>query len=107
MRDPVAGEHPEPRQETGRVDRDSNPEIIVDGETGLLVATADPSQLSDAMMRIWCDPELGRRMGLAGRRRVEEHFDVRRMVANYEAIYDELSLHSGRSSAGQTVRQAL
>ena len=29
-------------------------------------------------------------MGEAGRRRVEGTFDIRRMVADYEALYDEL-----------------
>jgi glycosyltransferase involved in cell wall biosynthesis len=64
-----------------------NPEIIVDGETGLLVPAQDPALLAKAMLSIWRNPETGRKMGIAGRRRVEEHFDVRRMVSEYEKLY--------------------
>jgi sugar transferase (PEP-CTERM/EpsH1 system associated) len=68
-----------------------NPEVIVDGETGLLVPVQAPADLAAAMLRLCRDPEASRQMGLAGRRRVEQHFDVRRMVADYEALY--LQLH--------------
>jgi glycosyltransferase involved in cell wall biosynthesis len=77
-----------------------NPEIVLDEQTGLLVPTKNPAQLAAAMLRIWSDPDLGRRMGLAGRKRVEENFDVRKTIANYEALYQELDhaqcLHHGR-----------
>lgn len=64
------------------------PEVVVDGETGVLVPfehaegpsfePADPERferdLADAINRLAGDPELRRRMGEAGRRRVEERF---------------------------------
>lgn len=64
-----------------------NPEVVAAGETGLLVAARNPQALAEAMLQVRRDGETGRRMGLAGRRRVEDHFDVRRMVAAYEALY--------------------
>jgi glycosyltransferase involved in cell wall biosynthesis len=64
-----------------------NPEVVVDGETGLLVEAGNPSDLADAMVRLLRAPEECHRMGLAGRDRVERHFNVRRMVAEYEALY--------------------
>jgi len=64
-----------------------NPEVVAEGETGLLVPPQDPASLSQAMLRLRRAPEESRRMGLAGRQRVEIHFDVRRMVAEYEALY--------------------
>lgn len=64
-----------------------NPEVVADGVTGLLAPPRDPAALARAMLRVWRDPEAARRMGRAGRRRVEEHFDVRRMVTQYEALY--------------------
>jgi glycosyltransferase involved in cell wall biosynthesis len=67
-----------------------NPEIVAHDETGLLVPPADDVALARAMLRIWRDPELGRSMGAAGRARVERHFDIRRMVADHEALYLEL-----------------
>jgi glycosyltransferase involved in cell wall biosynthesis len=64
-----------------------NPEVVIPGETGVLVPTRQPDQLARAMLSLWRDPERCRAMGLAGRRRVEQHFDIRQMVAAYEALY--------------------
>jgi glycosyltransferase involved in cell wall biosynthesis len=64
-----------------------NPEVVVEGETGLLVPPGSPPELARAMLRLQRDPDRSRRMGLAGRKRVERHFDIRRMVADYEALY--------------------
>lgn len=64
-----------------------NVEVVADGETGLLVPAGDPPALPAALLRLWGDPEEGARLGRAARRRVEDHFDVRAMVAAYEAPY--------------------
>lgn len=64
-----------------------NPEVVVDGQTGLLVPPGAPPDLARAMLQLKQDPERSRRMGLAGRERVERHFDARRMVAEYESLY--------------------
>jgi glycosyltransferase involved in cell wall biosynthesis len=64
-----------------------NPEVVVDGVTGLLVPEAAPDQLAAAVLRVLRAPEEGQRMGRAARQRAEELFDVRRMVAEYEDIY--------------------
>jgi colanic acid/amylovoran biosynthesis glycosyltransferase len=57
------------------------PEVLRDGETGLMVPQRDPAALADAIERLLADPEL--RVGLAGRARrlVEAEFDVRRNAA--------------------------
>ncbi|HKI18887.1 MAG TPA: glycosyltransferase, partial [Isosphaeraceae bacterium] len=62
-------------------------EVVEDGVTGLLVPPADPAALAAAIVGIWDDPNRGNRMGGAGRQRVVERFDVRTMVAGYEALY--------------------
>jgi glycosyltransferase involved in cell wall biosynthesis len=64
-----------------------NPEVVADGITGLLVPAASPDALAGCVLRLWGDVALRTRMGEAGRKRVEERFDVRRMVAAYEAMY--------------------
>jgi glycosyltransferase involved in cell wall biosynthesis len=64
-----------------------NPEVVVEGETGLLVPPRAPAELAAAMVHLLRSPDTRRRMGQAGRCRVEQHFDVRRMVAEYEAHY--------------------
>ncbi|MBP3960475.1 glycosyltransferase [Gemmata sp. G18] len=64
-----------------------NPEVITENETGLLVPASDPEALAAALLELWQDPTRRRKMGDAGRRRVEKHFDVRQMVAEYEKLY--------------------
>jgi glycosyltransferase involved in cell wall biosynthesis len=64
-----------------------NVEVIVDGETGLLVAPRSPQALAAEMLTLYREPDLARRMGATGRMRVETHFDSRRMVAEYESLY--------------------
>jgi glycosyltransferase involved in cell wall biosynthesis len=66
------------------------PEVVAEGETGWLVPPADPEALAAAIERLATDPELARQFGAAGRRRAEECFDVRRMVAEYERMYRRL-----------------
>ncbi len=65
-----------------------NPEVVSDGATGLLVPSADPPALAAALVRLRRNPDLRRAMGAAGRLRVEQHFNVRRMVAAYEELYE-------------------
>jgi glycosyltransferase involved in cell wall biosynthesis len=63
------------------------PEVLRDGVNGLLVPPRDPHALAMAMLRLHGDDEVARRLGTAGRRCVEDHFDIRHMVARYERIY--------------------
>ena len=64
-----------------------NPEVVVDGQTGLLVPPGDPPALAAAILQLLGDETRCRNMGLAGRQRVEDHFDVRQMVTAYEVLY--------------------
>ena len=65
------------------------PEVVVDGATGFLVGPGDPPAVAEAMLRLLRDPEKNRAMGATARRRVVQEFDVRRMVADYENLYQE------------------
>lgn len=76
-----------------------NPEVVEEGETGLLVPAESPRELAAAILRLQKDATLGSRMGLAGRRRAEQRFDVRRMVLQYESVYRRLCGCMDRSSA--------
>lgn len=51
-------------------------DVVVDGETGLYVTPGDAAELRAAITTLLDDPALARRMGAAGRRRVETHMDV-------------------------------
>lgn len=63
-------------------------DVVVEGENGFLVPPGDAGALAASMRRL---QDLGRddrrRMGAAGRRRVELHFDLDRIVDRWEAIY--------------------
>jgi glycosyltransferase involved in cell wall biosynthesis len=49
-------------------------DLVVDGETGLVVPPRDPAALRAALDRLLADPALRRRLGSAGRRRAQERF---------------------------------
>jgi glycosyltransferase involved in cell wall biosynthesis len=57
------------------------PELVVDGETGFLVAPGDPDGLAEAIDRLLGDAGLRERFGAAGRARVEAHFGHEAFVA--------------------------
>lgn len=60
------------------------------GETGLVVAPADPMTLAAAMRKLWADPVAARRMGDNARRRYEAMFTARQMGAAHAALYARL-----------------
>jgi glycosyltransferase involved in cell wall biosynthesis len=64
------------------------PEMVVDGETGLVSSPADVAALASAMGRLSADPELRRRMGEAGARRARELFSVERHLDRMEVILE-------------------
>ncbi|MGZ4410876.1 MAG: glycosyltransferase family 4 protein [Gaiellaceae bacterium] len=63
-------------------------DLVVDGETGLLVAPRDVPALRAACERLLGDPDLRRRMGEAGRRRIAERFSWPGVVAQLLEAYD-------------------
>jgi glycosyltransferase involved in cell wall biosynthesis len=68
---------------------DGNAEAVEDGVNGLLTPPGDPQAMADALLRLLDDPALVRRMGAAGRARVEE-FGARKMVEDIAALYETL-----------------
>ena len=66
------------------------PELIMDGQTGLLVPPRDPQALAEAIISLLRDPERAKAMGMAARQRVLSHFTVDRMIIKTEQIYRRL-----------------
>ena len=66
-----------------------NPELVVEGQTGLLVKPADAGALAAAVTRVLAEPAEARRLGENGLARVRSRFTTEAMVRKYEAIYDE------------------
>jgi len=66
------------------------PDVVVDGETGILVPSENSKVLAGAIMRLLKDENMRRRMGEAGRRRVNPAFGVEAMVGKIANVYEEL-----------------
>lgn len=71
-------------------DVDGTPEVVVHGETGLLVPPRDPQALAEAIARLLADPDRRRRMALAGRARAERAFGMARMVRETADLYRDM-----------------
>jgi glycosyltransferase involved in cell wall biosynthesis len=75
------------------------PEVVVDGETGILVDRGDTQGLAAAIRKLLSDPQLRARMGNAGRERVQRLFTWERSVARLEELYDGILRGTGVTSA--------
>jgi len=63
------------------------PELVVHGETGLLVQPGDVEALTAALAQLLADPEQARRMGEAGRERVQREFGAAAMARRILELY--------------------
>ena len=77
-----------------------NPEVVENNVTGLLVPARSPVHLADAMLHLTDHRDAALRMGRAGRRRVRESFEARRMVAEYEGLYAEVLGRMAKAARG-------
>jgi starch synthase len=75
------------------------PEIVADGETGLLVPPADRPALAQALARLVDDAELRRRMGTSGRERACDRFDMATNLGRLASCFEEAAA-TGPSRAG-------
>jgi glycosyltransferase involved in cell wall biosynthesis len=66
------------------------PEVVTEGETGLLVKPSDPEALAAAVAQLLADPARAREMGERGRQQAAQRFDVRQMIARTEEVYADV-----------------
>ena len=76
------------------------PEVVTDGETGLLVPPADVGALEQAIMKLAQDPDLRVQMGERAQQAVSERFSLEVMVR------DTVSVYEGLVGEGSRARQA-
>ena len=67
-----------------------NDEVIVHGETGLLVPRGDSAALAAAIQLVLSNSDLARRLAAAGKARVYEHFSAEAMVERTVQIYEQI-----------------
>lgn len=72
-------------------------EVVLDGETGLVVPPEDTGALANALLRLVDDPDYAARLGLAGRERVEWH-------QNWDAVAQRMT--PGLTHAAEVARLA-
>lgn len=66
-------------------------EVVVDGETGILVPPNDPAKLGEALARVIQDPKAADRMGKAGRQSVLRNFTWDQIAAKTLELYRSLT----------------
>ena len=72
-------------------------EVVQDDQTGYVVGFEDSDGLADRIARLADSAELRRRLGEAGRKRVEEHYGFERLTQRLLAIYREISVERSRN----------
>ena len=65
-------------------------EVVIDGETGILVPPADPDRLAGALGYVLTTPADAARLGAAARDRVATHFTMNRVATDFAALYERL-----------------
>jgi glycosyltransferase involved in cell wall biosynthesis len=68
-------------------------EVIVDGQSGLLVPPENPDALATALLTVLTDPERARTLGRSARARVECAFDQRRVMDQLSELYRSLVMN--------------
>lgn len=72
-----------------------NPEVVVDGECGVLVESGDTDGFARALVTLAREQELRAKMGRAARARIEAEFDLKKAVKRYEEIYSQCVRRTG------------
>jgi sugar transferase (PEP-CTERM/EpsH1 system associated) len=83
-----------------------NPELVQEGETGILVPPAGQIAMAEAIRGYLANPSMLRRHGEAGRKRVEENFSMQAMVNGYLAVYDAVLNRKAQLAAGSRQQAA-
>jgi glycosyltransferase involved in cell wall biosynthesis len=68
-----------------------NRDLVVDGESGLLVPPGNKSEFARRTRRLFDDREFAQMLGRNARRRMEDEFSVRRMIERHARLYSELA----------------
>lgn len=84
---------------------DGTPEIVRDGETGILVPPGDVDQLAQAICLMLRDREFAKRTALAGQREVLENFSVDKLIARTQEFYLNLWEQHLRKHESQSALQ--
>ncbi len=68
-----------------------NPELVLDGKTGLLFDVNDVNELADKLTKLILNSDLRKNLGKEGKKRVLEEFNIERMDKEYLTLYNEVA----------------
>lgn len=71
------------------------PEVVADGQTGILVPAGDPEGVANAALALLSDPGRRQAMGRAGQVRAQRLFSLEAHVAQIQALYEEVLVARG------------
>jgi sugar transferase (PEP-CTERM/EpsH1 system associated) len=80
-----------------------NPEVLVDGESGIAFPVGDVEALANCLARLRREPEARRKLGDAAMQRVKDEFSLKNMIQKYEEMYESLAGHRIAASAARRV----
>ena len=66
------------------------PEVVEDGKSGILIASEDEPHLVQVLKELIQNHEKRLAIGIEGRRRILSHFSLKKMVSEYQALYESL-----------------
>ena len=76
------------------------PELVLDGDTGLVVEPGDAPGLAAAMGRVEADPAWAAGLGRRGQQRVRRHYSFEHQRAQWDAVLAEVVLANMISAQG-------
>jgi glycosyltransferase involved in cell wall biosynthesis len=74
------------------------PEVVIDGETGLLISPRCPDSLAQAITKLSQNREICTRLGWRGHQRFKQNFTVSKMVKEHESLYERHAPINNRSA---------
>ena len=72
-----------------------NPVLVKNGINGYLVPPKNQEMMAEMILKLLKDKKLRDKMGKEGRKMVEEHFNIQRVIRDYESVYKELLKKKG------------
>ena len=81
-----------------------NPEVVVDGESGLLFPVGDFAKLAEQLIFLERHPEIREQLARRAVCRVREEFSIDSMVRNYARLYESLGRRMAAAPVSATVR---
>jgi len=70
---------------------ESIPDIVLDGQTGLIFQTCNPEELAEKILYVFAHPKEAKEMGYRARKLVEENFSSVKVVCSMEKLYRQVS----------------